>query len=373
MNNGTMKSTPKSDETASGDRYRSDHERWAALAGRDSVADGCFFYAVSTTRVYCRPHCASRLPRRENVQFFPSSRAAEAAGFRPCRRCKPDKAGIGGQRAEIVARACRTIKAADIAPSLEALAKTAGMSPFHFHRLFTETVGLTPKAYASAHRAERVREELSKRGTVTEAIYGAGYGSNSRFYSKSAEMLGMPPSRFQKGGAGETIRFAVGECSLGSVLAASTEAGVCAIFLGDEPGELVRELQDRFPNARLIGGDREYERTVSQVVGFVEAPSRGLDLPLDVRGTAFQQRVWRILRQIPCGTTRSYAQIAKQLGEPQASRAVAGACAANPIAVAIPCHRVVRRDGALSGYRWGVDRKAKLLESEGAEYAKKPR
>jgi len=265
-----------------------------------------------------------------------------------------------------VAKACRIIKSSDAAPKLAALAKSVGMSPFHFHRIFTKTVGVTPKAYANAHRAERMRETLPRRGSVTEAIYESGYNSNSRFYSKSSEILGMRAKDFRNGGTGATIRFAIGECSLGSVLVAASEKGVCAILLGDDPNELAHDLQNRFPKANLIGGDRDFERVVSQVVGFVEAPRLGCDLPLDIRGTAFQQRVWQALRKIPAGTTTTYAQIANRLGMPKAVRTVASAIAANPIAVAIPCHRVIRTDGSLSGYRWGVGRKRALLKKEAA-------
>ena len=238
------------------------------------------------------------------------------------------------------------------------------MSRFHFHRVFKTLTGVTPKAYVAAHRAQRVRDELSRTDTVTEAIYGAGFNSNGRFYATSSEVLGMTPTNFRSGGHGACIRFAVGECSLGSILVAATDKGVCAIMLGDDPEALVRDLQDRFPQAQLLGGDEDFEHVVAKVVGFVEAPALGLDLPLDVQGTAFQQRVWQALRAIPSGTTASYTEIAERIGAPQAVRAVAQACASNALAVAIPCHRVVRQDGALAGYRWGVERKRALLERE---------
>jgi AraC family transcriptional regulator of adaptative response/methylated-DNA-[protein]-cysteine methyltransferase len=251
-------------------------------------------------------------------------------------------------------------------PSLDALAAAAGMSRFHFHRVFKTIAGLTPKAYAAAHRAQRVREELSRSDTVTEAIYGAGFNSSGRFYATSSQTLGMTPTNFRSGGADESIRFAVGECSLGAILVAATDKGICAISLGDDPDQLVRDLQDRFPEAHLIGGDQDFEQWMAKVVGLVEAPALGLDLPLDVRGTAFQQRVWQALCEIPSGSAVSYTEIAKRIGAPKAVRAVAQACASNPIAVAIPCHRVVRNDGALSGYRWGVERKRALLDREAA-------
>ena len=344
--------------------FSSDSVRWAAVVGRDRRADGVFYYSVRTTGVYCRPSCAARQARRENVSFHATPAEAERAGFRPCKRCRPDSHGLLETRAQAVARACRLIETAEEMPSLDALADVAGLSRFHFHRVFKTTTGLTPRAYAAAHRARRVRDELSRSERVTDAIYGAGFSSSGRFYATASEVLGMTPTDFRAGGDGAVIRFAVGECSLGSILVAATERGVCSILLGDEPDALARDLQRRFPNARVIGGDREFERLVAKVVGFVEAPGLGLDLPLDVRGTAFQQRVWQALREIPAGRTTTYTKLAERIGAPKAVRAVAGACASNAIAVAIPCHRVVRHDGGLSGYRWGVERKRRLLERE---------
>jgi AraC family transcriptional regulator of adaptative response/methylated-DNA-[protein]-cysteine methyltransferase len=342
----------------------SDDDRWAAVVRRDPAADGTFFYSVRTTGVYCRPSCASRRARRENVAFHTTRDAAERAGFRPCKRCKPDQPSLTEQYAARIARACRTIETADVAPSLEALARTAGLSRFHFHRVFKAITGVTPKAYATAHRNERTRRRLSQRATVTQAIYDAGFNSNAPFYAQSGNVLGMKPRDFRRGGINSTIRFAVGQCSLGAILVAATDKGVCAVLLGDDPQTLVQDLQDRFNRAQLIGGDASFERLVAKAVGLVEAPAIGIDLPLDVRGTAFQQRVWQALRAIPAGTTASYATIAQRIGSPKAVRAVAQACAANPVAVAIPCHRVVRNDGGLSGYRWGVDRKRALLDRE---------
>jgi AraC family transcriptional regulator, regulatory protein of adaptative response / methylated-DNA-[protein]-cysteine methyltransferase len=346
--------------------FRNDEQRWEAVRRRDRGADGAFYYAVRTTGIYCRPSCAARTPRRNNVEFHATPAAAEAAGFRPCKRCKPNAQGLVERQAAVVARACRMIEQAEELPSLDALARAAGLSPFHFHRVFKAVTGVTPKAFADAHRGGRVRDELKRADTVTEAIYGAGFNSNARFYESSAKLLGMTPTAYRAGGAGATIRFAVGECSLGSILVAATEKGVCAIQFGDNPDALVRNLQDAFPKATLVGGDEAFEQLVARVVGFVEAPRRGLDLPLHVRGTAFQQKVWRALRKIRPGATASYAEIAAKIGEPKAVRAVAQACGANPVAVAIPCHRVVRRDGALSGYRWGVERKRALLNKEAA-------
>ena len=345
---------------------QSDAERWAAVLRRDPRADGTFYYSVKTTGVYCRPSCPSRRPRFENVAFHTTREGAEGVGFRPCKRCRPDARGLAEQHAAAVARACRLIETSEEPPRLEVLAKAAGMSRFHFHRTFKAVTGVTPWAYAFAHRAERVREALPKSASVTEAIYDAGFNSNGRFYAAAPGVLGMQPTKFRSGGKGEVIRFAVGECSLGSFLVAATDKGVCAILLGNEPDALVTDLQDRFPRAELIGGDERFERLVCTVVAFVERPRVDVRLPLDLRGTAFQQRVWKALRQIPSGTTVSYAELAKRIGAPKAVRAVAQACASNTIAVAIPCHRVVRSDGALSGYRWGVERKRALLKQEGA-------
>jgi AraC family transcriptional regulator of adaptative response/methylated-DNA-[protein]-cysteine methyltransferase len=338
--------------------------RWAAVQAHDARADGRFFYSVKTTGVYCRPSCGARPARPENVAFHATAADAERAGFRPCKRCKPDQPSLAEQHAAMVTSACRMIEQAEAIPTLDQLAEPTGLSPFHFHRVFKAVTGVTPKQYAAAHRSRRVRDELAHGASVTSAIFDAGYNASSRFYETASQVLGMTPSNYRAGGADSEIRFAIGECSLGSILVAQSERGVCAILLGEDPDALARDLQDRFPKARLIGGDRDYEQLVAQVVGFIEAPAIGLDLPLDVRGTAFQQRVWRALRDIPAGSTVSYSEIARHIGSPKSVRAVAGACAANMLAVAIPCHRVVRNDGGLSGYRWGVQRKRALLDRE---------
>jgi AraC family transcriptional regulator of adaptative response/methylated-DNA-[protein]-cysteine methyltransferase len=350
--------------SAESGHFESDAQRWEAVRTRDRRADGAFFYSVATTGVFCRPSCGARLPRRENVAFHISVAAAQAAGFRACKRCRPDRLSDAEIHAALVEAACRTIERAETVPSLGELAEAAGLSPFHFHRIFKTVTGVTPKAYAESARAKRVKAALDQPGTVTAAIYEAGFNSNGRFYAGSARRLGMAPRRYRSGGAGETIRFAIGQCSLGAILVARTDAGIVAIQLGDDPTQLLRDLQDRFAKAELVGGDSAFEAIVAKVVGLVEAPATGLDLPLDIRGTAFQQSVWRALTQIPAGATASYAEIAAAIGAPRAVRAVAGACAANALAVAIPCHRVVRSDGDLSGYRWGVERKRALLDRE---------
>jgi len=341
-----------------------DEARWAAVIARDARRDGEFYYCVATTGVYCRPSCPSRSAKRANVRFCASAAEAEAQGFRPCRRCRPDVPSQQEQDAAKVARACRMIETAEVPPTLAELARVAGLSRHYFHRLFSRIAGVTPKAYAQAHRRARLRDELKESRTVTKAIYGSGYNSSARFYATAHETLGMTPKAYRAGGARETIRFAIGQSSLGGVLVAASAKGVCAISLGDDPDELLRDLQDRFPRATLIAGDAGFERYVAAAVGMVERPKSKFDLPLDMRGTAFQQRVWTALRQIPAGETASYAEIARRIGAPKATRAVAQACAANPVSLAVPCHRVVRSDGALSGYYWGVARKRELLERE---------
>lgn len=343
-----------------------DDPRWARIVARDKTADGCFWYSVVTTGIYCRPSCPSRTANPRNVQLHDTLAAAKATGFRPCKRCNPDRISIEGENAAIIAQACRLIEESEEEPSLNDLAEAVGRSPSYFHRMFKAITGLTPKDYAVAHRAAKVRQGLDSGNSVTEAMYDAGFNSSGRFYEKSTGLLGMTPTQYRAGGANEEIRFAVGETSLGAILVASSKKGVASILLGADPDTLVRNLQDRFPKARLIGADGDYEALVATVVGFVEAPNLGLDLPLDVRGTAFQQRVWQALQEIPVGQTVSYAEVARRIGSPKAVRAVAGACAANNLAVAIPCHRVVRNDGSLSGYAWGVERKRVLLDREAA-------
>ncbi|HET6390190.1 bifunctional DNA-binding transcriptional regulator/O6-methylguanine-DNA methyltransferase Ada [Hyphomicrobium sp.] len=337
---------------------------WNAVEKRDPAFDGKVVYSVASTGIYCRPSCPARRPQRKHVRFHATSQEAEAAGFRPCKRCKPNEQSLRDTYAAKIALACRMIEEAEAPPALAELAAAVDISPYHFHRLFKAIAGLTPKAYAMAHRRKQVQTSLANSRSITEAIYDAGFNSTSRFYDQADAMLGMAPAAFRSGGIKAELRFAVGQCSLGAILVASSDKGIAAIFLGEDPETLLHELEDRFPNAVLIGGDEAYEAVVAKVIGLVKTPATGFDLPLDVRGTAFQHRVWQALREIPCGTTATYSEIAGRIGMPNAVRAVAAACAANKIAIAIPCHRVVRSDGSLSGYRWGIDRKRKLIARE---------
>jgi AraC family transcriptional regulator of adaptative response/methylated-DNA-[protein]-cysteine methyltransferase len=338
--------------------------RWRSVVDRDSKADGKFFYSVKTTGVYCRPSCGARLARPENVQYHLTCEDAEKAGFRACKRCKPDQMGLSVINSSKIANASRLIERSEQTPTLKQLAKQAEMSPFHFHRTFKSITGLTPSAYAKAHRNQRVQASLKRSSTVTDAIYDAGFNSSGRFYENTNKVLGMTPTKFREGGANTDIFFAIGKASLGAILVAQSNKGVCSILIGEDPEALIKDLQDRFPKANLIGDEAGYQDLVAKVVGLIEQPAVNPDLPLDIRGTAFQQRVWKALQQIPPGTTATYTEIAKKIGMPKAVRAVAQACGANALAVAIPCHRVIKNDGSLSGYRWGVDRKRALLERE---------
>ncbi len=348
--------------------FRDDEARLAAVRRRDATANGVFLFSVATTGVYCHPSCAARPALRDNIAFHATRQDAERAGYRPCKRCRPDLPPRAEREAALVAAACRTIEAAEAEPSLASLAAQAGISPHHFHRMFRRIAGVTPKAYGAACRQARVQAGLAAGACVTETIYGAGFNSSGRFYAAADAMLGMTASHYREGGPGETIQHAVGHCSLGSVLVAATGRGVCAILLGDDGAALQADLRARFPKAALRDAGPEFAGWVAQVVAFVEQPgsSDALALPLDIRGTAFQRRVWEVLRAIPPGETLSYAAVAARLGQPAAVRAVAGACAANALAVAVPCHRVVASTGALAGYRWGVERKLVLLAREQA-------
>jgi len=341
-----------------------DDPRWQTVLARDASADGEFVFSVATTGIYCRPGCAARTPHPRNVTFYDRVEQAEAAGFRPCKRCRPNEAPLAERQAALVADACRRIEEAEEALSLGELADAVGLSPHHFHRMFKAITGLTPKGYGDAHRARRVRAALSEGAQVTEALYDAGFGSSGRFYAAANDALGMKPARYRKGGADAEIVYGIGRSSLGRVLAASSERGICSIMLGDDDAALIADLERRFPNARMIAADAAFQETVAQVVALVEEPARGLALPLDIRGTVFQRRVWQALQAIPAGETRSYAEIAHAVGQPKAARAVAGACAANKLAVVVPCHRIVHQDGSLSGYRWGIARKRDLLARE---------
>lgn len=344
--------------------WTTDPSRWQAIVDRNKAADGSFVYAVRTTGVYCLPSHASRLPKRENVEFFDTPEAAEEQGYRPSKRLRRGQPALENRYAEKIAAACRYIEQHDEDIQLASIAEYAGLSRYHFHRLFKAATGLTPKSYANAHRNQRLRDSLHQSENITDAIFAAGFHSNSQFYESSSAVLGMTPKAWRAGGKGARIYFALAMCSMGDILVAQSEKGICAILLGDDANTLLQNLQDTFPQAELIGGDEQFEQLIAQVIGFIEAPEIGFNLPLDIRGTAFQQRVWQALREIPVGTTVSYQDIAQRIGSPKAVRAVAGACAANILAVAIPCHRVVRNDGALSGYRWGVERKRALLNKE---------
>lgn len=341
-----------------------DERRWQAVETRDGQADGEFVFAVRTTGIFCRPSCTARHPLRKNVLFFQSPDAASAAGFRPCKRCQPDKLAPDQQRVERIMQACRIMEASPESLTLEAVAASMAMSPFHFHRIFKSIVGVTPSAWQKALRARRLREQLTKSDTVTQAAYDAGFQSGSGFYQQADTTLGMTARQYRQGGKSATIQFVVGTCQLGEFLVAESERGICAILLGNAPEELIAELESLFPQATVEAGNEAFAKRVAGVVSYLDHPGRAFELPLDIQGTAFQRQVWQTLRAIPVGETVSYRQIAERMGNPKAIRAVAGACAANRLAVVIPCHRVVRNDGALSGYRWGVERKQLLLDLE---------
>lgn len=342
-----------------------DDPRWPSVLARDAEADGQFVFAVRTTGVYCRPSCPARRAKPENIRFFSGPAEAEAAGFRPCLRCCPDGPLPQIRQAGMVDRACRLLADQDPVASLSDLAAQLGVSASYLQRQFKAQTGLSPKQWALAQRGIALRQQLGTgSGSVTDALYRAGYNAPSRFYDQAPSVLGMAPRVYRKGGEGIEIRFAIAQSDLGAVLVAQSDKGLCAIAMGDDPQTLIDQFQDRFPKAQLIGEDRTFQRMVAQVIAFIEAPQIGLDLPLDLRGTAFQLRVWQALRQIPAGQTVTYTELARRLGTPRSVRAVANACGANKLAVAVPCHRVLRLDGSLSGYRWGVDRKRRLLDQE---------
>lgn len=351
-------------EIVPNDRFADEEAKWDALACRDRTAHGAFYYAVKTTSIFCRAGCSSRLPKRQNVEFFDTCNEAQLAGYRPCKRCKPDSNPPREQLTKLMVRACRQIEQAETCPTLKQLANDANLSPWYFHRLFREVVGVTPKQYANTNKAERFRKSLTTERTVTKAIYHAGFSSSSRAYDSARDRLAMTPSAYKKRAAGLVIQYGITQCFLGWVIVAATEHGICAIELGDDPESLPLQIQKNFRDARLEEGGADFLNIIERVITFIEAPGKGIELPLDIQGTAFQERVWNALRQIPPGSTESYADIAIRIGSPQAVRAVAQACAANKLALAVPCHRAIRSDGALSGYRWGVERKRLLLNRE---------
>ena len=344
----------------------------AAIRARDPAADGAFVFSVATTGVYCRPSCAARPALTCNLGFHATPAAAERAGFRPCRRCRPELPPRTAREAALVADACRAIEAAETPPGLAVLAAAAACSPAHFHRMFRRVVGVTPHAYAVAQRQARMQAGLATGTGVTRAIYEAGYNSAGRFYAEADAALGMTAGRYRAGGPGEEIRYALAACSLGRVLVAVSGRGICAILLGEDDGPLLADLRARFPRAVLTAADAGFAGAVHQVVSHVERPGAALHLPLDIRGTAVQRRVWEALRGIPAGQTLSYTEVASRIEAPRAARAVAGACAANPLAVAVPCHRVVGTGGALAGYRWGLGRKRTLLDREARSTSLEP-
>jgi AraC family transcriptional regulator, regulatory protein of adaptative response / methylated-DNA-[protein]-cysteine methyltransferase len=340
-----------------------DEDRWQALLARDPNADGLFVFAVQTTGIFCRPSCRARHPLRKNVRFFSDSRQAEGAGFRPCKRCFPDRADPQAHKVAKVEKACRLLEQAQTL-TLEALAERVAMSPFHFHRLFKSVTGMTPKAWQQAARARRLRSALSQGEKVTDSLLAAGFPDCSSYYRKADQTLGMTAKQYRSGGHDVTVRYATSQCELGRCLVAESERGICAILLGDSDEPLIHELRSLFPQAQPESLEGEFAQRIHQVIRSLDDQRVALALPLDIRGTAFQQQVWQALRAIPCGQTASYQQIANAIGKPSAVRAVAGACAANKLAIIIPCHRVVRHDGGLSGYRWGTARKAQLLQRE---------
>ncbi len=343
--------------------------RWQQVQQRDPGADGRYVFAVRSTGIFCRPSCPARTPRRANVAFFDTPALAVAAGFRACRRCHPDGPSVRERQAAAVVAACRLIESSEDRLDLPALAERVGVSPWHLHRLFRQFTGVTPREYRQAHLAARLDRTLQDSPSITDAVYDAGFGSASRFYEQADALLGMTPAARRSGGIGETIHWTVHDCTLGRVMVAATGRGVCAIELGDDDATLLKSLQGRFPRATLQPADDRFDGWLRTLLAHLDAPGTPIELPLDVRGTAFQQRVWNALRQIPAGRTASYAQVAAAIGAPTAARAVARACASNAIAVAIPCHRVVRGDGALGGYRWGENRKEALLARERAQAA----
>ena len=343
---------------------------WDAVNARDRAMDGVFFYAVMSTGIYCRPSCPSKRPRRENVVFFRAREAAETAGFRPCKRCKPDLSDQRNPNAQIVEKVCRYIDTHPDEPvTLEALGRVLGISPFYLQRTFKALTGITPRAYADSRRLNSLKTGLRDGHSVTRSLYDAGYGSSSRLYERASSQLGMTPSRYRKQGSGVAIQYTIASTRIGNMLLAATDHGICCIRFGDSTADLERELRTEYPKAEIARADRKLGEHVKAIRAIIQGDS-ATALPLDIQATAFQRRVWEALRAIPRGTTKSYSKIAADIGHPKAARAVARACATNPVAVAIPCHRVVREDGGMGGYRWGVERKRALLDRERAAGAR---
>jgi len=345
-------------------RYETDTQRWQAVVAREHSADGQFIYAVKTTGIYCRPICAARLPKREHVEFFVNGAAAAAAGYRPCKRCKPEQIAVAQQQTKMIEKICRLLEQSEATLTLDVLAQHAQMSRFHFQRTFKKIIGVTPKQYQQALRAQCVQIALHEAPSVTDAMYAAGFNSSGHFYQGSDAMLGMTPTTFRAGGAAVDIQFGTATCALGMVLIAATSKGVCCIELGDNANTLIELLQRRYPRANFSPMTAQTAQWLQQLIRWIEQPQSALQLPLDIQGTAFQRQVWEALRAIPLGTTASYTEIAARIGKPKAVRAVATACANNQLALIIPCHRVIRGNGELAGYRWGIERKRELLRRE---------
>ncbi len=339
-------------------------ELWQAVMAKDARRDGDFVFAVESTGIYCRPSCPSRRPRRDRVSFFRLPEAAEQAGFRACLRCHPKRARLIDPQVELVQRMCRYIEAQEETTTLANLSEIVGVSTFHLQRVFKSVMGITPRQYADACRIGRFKSRVRETGSVAGAIYDAGFGSSSRLYERAPSELGMTPATYGRGGRGAVISYTTASCPLGFLLVAGTEKGLCAVKLADSEAKLEVDLSREFPEAKLRRNDIAFDQPVRDLLEYLKGKQPSLDLPLDIQATAFQWQVWEHLRRIPYGETRSYGQVAKAMGQPKAVRAVARACATNPVALVIPCHRVIREDQSLGGYRWGLQRKEKLLKRE---------
>jgi len=368
--------TPSTLRAITEKQYRPEAARWRAVQSRDRAADGIFVYGVRSTGIYCRPSCPSRKPRPNQVVFFPLPEAAEQHGFRECRRCRPRTANLRDPRTQAVAKVCREIDASvregnDAPVTLSALSAPLGMSPHQLERAFRSVMGITPRQYADAQRMRRLKFQLRKGDDVTTALYDAGFGSSSRLYERAPSHLGMTPATYRQGGAGMRVNYTIVDSPLGRLLVGATDRGISALYLGESDARLEAALQKEYPRAEIRRDRNGLEGWVSKILEHLRGREPNLDLPTDVQATAFQRRVWEELRRIPYGTTRTYSQVAQAIGQPAAVRAVARACATNPTSVVVPCHRVVRGDGNLAGYRWGVERKQALLEHESANAAAK--